>query len=229
MFEHALDRRETGTTGNEEHRAIRLLAQRECPERRLDAQHSLVLEGIEDKIGEGSTLDVTDMQFDELVVMRCIGNGERAALAIFQEKFKILSREELQALRIRQLQHHAHDIVSQGLVDVYLARHDPWLDLGRTLEQMGFDQQIAGRNSLADQHTILIVRQSRRVAMGIVKTAGDKLHLACPAIPAATAVGEDHILPQRSIENCLVLADLKRPALWLNCDLKFVHKLELTI
>ena len=65
--------------------------------------------------------------------------------------------------------------------------------------------------------------------MGIVETAGDKLDLACPAIPAAAAVGEDHILPQRSIENCLVLADLKRPALWLNCDLKFIHKLELAI
>lgn len=114
-------------------------------------------------------------------------------------------------------------------MEVHLAGHDPGLDLGRALEQMAFDQQVAGRDSLTDQHAILIVRQSRRVTMGIVETAGNQLHLACSAIPAAAAVGKDHILPQRSIENCLALADLKRPALWLNCDLKFVHRLELGI
>ncbi len=119
--------------------------------------------------------------------------------------------------------------MGQRFMGMHLAGHDAGLDLGSALEQMGFDQQVAGRDRLADQHAILIVRQPRRVPVGIVKPAGEKLHLACPAIPAAAAVGKDHILPQRSIENCLVLADLKRPALWLNCDLKFVHKLELGI
>jgi hypothetical protein len=63
--------------------------------------------------------------------------------------------------------------------------------------------------------------------MWIVHIAGEELDLAGTAVSAATAIRQDHVLPQRRIENRLALADFERPALGLNCDLKFIHELEL--
>ena len=52
-----------------------------------------------------------DMQFQVLVMVRRIGDGKRTPTTVLEDKFNVLSGEELQAFGFRQFETHQHNVV----------------------------------------------------------------------------------------------------------------------
>src|SRR3569623_1520341 len=62
------------------------------------------LHGREHVLGKFALLDVAQMQFQELIVVRGIGKREAAVAAVGQNKIDILAGQELEALGARQFE-----------------------------------------------------------------------------------------------------------------------------
>src|SRR4051812_31747493 len=96
VLDDRLDRREAGATGDEDDRLVRRLAQIERPQRTLEAQDLAALVLSEQRIREKSLRHVTDVQFEELVVVRRRGKREAAPLAVLQQEIDVLAGQILQ-------------------------------------------------------------------------------------------------------------------------------------
>ncbi len=71
---------------------------RKVPQRSFEAQDVLDLHGREDLLGKGATRNEADVQLEQLVLVRRVGQREGAPLAVGKQKLDVLAGEELQAL-----------------------------------------------------------------------------------------------------------------------------------
>ena len=73
MLEHALDRREPGAAGDEDHRLVRILADKKAAERTFEAQDVTFLQSTEHLVGKQPARHMADVQFQQRVIVRRVG------------------------------------------------------------------------------------------------------------------------------------------------------------
>jgi hypothetical protein len=98
VLDDRLDRREAGAAGDQQHRFAGVLAQKEAAHWAAQAQQVALPHAAEDVFGELATRYAADVQLQQAVVVRRIGERERPSLAIPEQDVDVLSREELQPL-----------------------------------------------------------------------------------------------------------------------------------
>ena len=66
-------------------------------------------------VGEQPAGCVSNVQLDERIIMRRVGHGETAPLAVFQQKFDVLPRLKLQPIVCGQLEAHDGDVIDHAI------------------------------------------------------------------------------------------------------------------
>ena len=210
VLDHALDRREAGTAGHEQHRPRRVLAQHEGPEGGADAQDRLLPHLREDVVGEAPARNMPQVQLDQLVVVRGVGDRERPGAAVGEQELQILARQELQALLLRQLEVEADDVVRQVVDPHHAAGQDAHLELGGALDLARLQAQIATRHGLAtDAGAYRGAVEGRGRLARVPDRPLEQLRGAAAALAVAAAVGQADVVAQRGGENGLAVGDLE--------------------
>ena len=222
MLEDALQRCEAGAAADENNRPVGVLAQEKGPQRPLDAQQGLFLHVVEDLVGKQPAFHVADVQLDELVVVRRVGNGERAGVVAPDQHIDVLPGEKLQAFRGGHLQVDANDVVGEVLefLDAGGQRLD--LDVAGRVDLAHLDGQVAVRACLAEQRLAgggIVIAEGRRIAVFVADAAVDDTAHAGAAGPVAAAVGQYNPLAQRGIEDGFTGIHREGVAAGLYCDL----------
>ena len=209
LFDLTLEWREAGAAAHEDHRPRRVLVEHEAPQRRLDAQDRACLHLSEYPVSELTAIDMADVQFDVLVIVRRIGDRKGTLAAIGKDEIEILSGHELQALVFRQLEQQAHDVVAQVIDGVHTHGQQLDLDVGCRLGFTHTQRDIARGETLAWQalaRTGLFERRRRAVVGDL---AADQIGGAGTAAAVAAAIRQSDVLPDRSIQYRLVVFNVE--------------------
>jgi len=185
-------------------------------------------------VAEQATRHVADVQFQQRVVVRRVGERIAAAPAVFQLKIDVLSGEKLQALVGRQLDLHPHHVVGE-LVELF---HPAWQGFhhdvlgGADLPRLdGHVGQWLGAAEQCAALDFFLVLQRRGLVHAIVERAGQHLALARAAGAVAAAVGQGEAFAQCGLEDGFIVldgecvpagldGDLMRHDVGLKCDEK---------
>ena len=155
-----LDRREAGSAGDEDDRLVGILAQVERAERALEAQDFAALVFLEQLIAEDTARNVPDVQLEQRVVLRRVGERKAAPASVLEQEVDVLPGEVLQPLVRRKLERNDGDI-GRGLVDLFDAAGQlPDLDVAGAANFAHFDHEIGQR--LADAQQRKPLRSFRR-------------------------------------------------------------------
>ena len=150
VLDDALDRSKAGPAGQQDDRAGGVFVQMETAQRPLETQDFLFLHLREDIFGKAAARHVPDMQFQQVVVMRCIGERETAGLAVFHQDIDVLAGTEKQPLGGRDL-----ELEDGNIMDAHNRLHPArqGLDLdGLGRRDFGhFDSHVALRFGTAQQ------------------------------------------------------------------------------
>mmetsp|Transcript_41205 Transcript_41205/g.96295 ORF Transcript_41205/g.96295 Transcript_41205/m.96295 type:complete len:555 (-) Transcript_41205:257-1921(-) len=197
-LDDGLDRRKAGAAGQQNDGLGRVLAQEEAAEGAFHAQDVLLLERVEDMVGEPAAGHVADVQLDLAgLAVRRIGHRIAAAGAVAQDELDILASAELEILVGRQLQaQHGH--VGGRLVD----RDDAGGQLEhRELASAGhrarLDDAVGLGAGAAGQHEaggFLLGAQGLGLVVAVHDAAVEQLALAGAAGAVLAAVGQAHAL-----------------------------------
>jgi hypothetical protein len=114
VLDHALDRREAGGAGDENDRTLGF-AQREIAQRAIETDLVAQLHALEHVRGEAPARHQANLQFDEIGLMRRIGEGEGAPLTVVEDDVDVLAGLERDFFSLRQLEHHPHHVVGEFL------------------------------------------------------------------------------------------------------------------
>lgn len=98
VFDHGFDWGKAGAAGQQDDWFFRIFAQEKAAVWAVEAQDVALLHGAEHLISKESAGNVADMQFNQCIVMRGIGQRETTLLAILEQDVNVLAGEELQAL-----------------------------------------------------------------------------------------------------------------------------------
>ncbi len=82
VLDHCLYRRKAGSAGDEYRRLVGFLAQVESAQRTFEAKDLAPLVLGEQQVGEKPVRHMPDVQFEQLVVVRCRGQRKTPALAV---------------------------------------------------------------------------------------------------------------------------------------------------
>src|SRR6185369_853838 len=119
VLDDRLDRRESGSRGEQDDRLLAVLAQEEAAERPFDAQDLLLLHRAEDVVGELAAGQVADVQLELRLVddgMRRVGHRVAAPGTVAQDELDVLAGAVLEQVVGGQLQANDRD-VGRGPVD----------------------------------------------------------------------------------------------------------------
>jgi hypothetical protein len=94
---------------------------------------------------------VADMQLQQRVVMRRVGQRETALLAVLEQNIDVLPGEELQALVGRQSQMHVDHIRCQTLHFLDARRQGFDRNIGRSADLLAFQLEIRLRLGAAKE------------------------------------------------------------------------------
>ena len=114
VFHDCLDRGEAGAAGDEDDWLVRVFAQKKSAERASEAQDVALFHDLKYMMGKCAARDVADVQFEKLIVVRCIGQRETTRLLILEQNVDVLSGQELQTLIGGQLERE-HHYIRRGL------------------------------------------------------------------------------------------------------------------
>ena len=67
---------------------------------------------------------MSNVQFDDRVIVRCIGNGEGTPAPIAQDEFEVLSGQKLKSLALWELEVESHDIMGELFPPLDTTRKD---------------------------------------------------------------------------------------------------------
>ena len=98
VLDDALDRGKAGAAGDEQDGFAAFFPQEKGAQRALKPQDFLGFHLVEHILGKRTTRDMPDMQLQEAVVMRRVGQAKAAALAILEHDVDVLPGKELQTL-----------------------------------------------------------------------------------------------------------------------------------
>lgn len=210
MLDDALEWRETGAAAHQDHRPGRVLAQEKTALRSADAQQCLDLHLVEYMIGEFAAFDIAHVQFQKRAVVRRIGDGEAAGLAVLEQDVDILPGAERERLRLGQLQIQGHDIVRQPLHARDAAGQRDNRDVLQRADLARLDDQIAEGQGLTEQgQPLFLLRgaESFRQTAGVADLARHQPALAGAAIAIAATERQCDALPLGGAEQGFALGD----------------------
>src|SRR5450759_5325358 len=104
MFDDRFDGCKTSAAGDKDDGFFRIFAQKKGAEWSLETQDIAFLHDFEHMMGKCAADDVTDVELQKLIVMRCIGQRKAARLLILEQNIDVLSGQELQAFIGGQLE-----------------------------------------------------------------------------------------------------------------------------
>ena len=143
VLDDALHRRESRCARNEEDGAVAVL-QDEAAERPFEAHRVPEAHALEYMAGEAPAGNAPHVQFDRVVLVRRIGEGEGAPRAVLEHDVDVLAGGELQRPFLRQGEAHAHHVVCQAL-ERHHAAGVQLLRGARRFEALHIDHDVACR------------------------------------------------------------------------------------
>ncbi len=158
---------------------------------------------------------MADVQLQQGIVVRRIGQREAALPAVLEQDVDILSGEELQAFAGRQFQVDCHDVGRQPF-DLLDARGQGLdRDVACRAKLPALQRQIGLCPGAAEECQavgLFRVAERLRLCLPIVDAAGEHFPLARTAGAIAAAVGQGQALAQRGVEDRFVGLGGKLPA-----------------
>src|SRR5574343_740455 len=222
MLDDGLDRCEAGAAGEQDHRLGRILAQVEAAVWAVETQDVTHLHGREHLVGELAARYVADMQLQQRIVVRRIGQRETALLAVLEQDVDILAGEELQAFAGRQAQVQLDDVRRQAF-QFFDARGQGFdRDLRARGDLLALNDQVGLRLGAAIKRQaggFFVVLQGVRLGLAVVYAAGLDMPLAGAAGAVLAAVRHGQALAQCGVEYGFVGLGHKLAAAWLDGDL----------
>ena len=216
-----LDRREAGAAGHEDDRLVGVLAQVEGAQRALEAQDGALLHLLEDVAREGAARRLAHVQLQELVVVRRVGHGEAAPLAVLHQDVDVLAREELQPLAGGKLERDDRDVVGGLLHLLHAAGQRADREVLRAGELAHLEDDVGERPRAAGERLageLLGVVQRALLVVAVDELARAQDALAGAAGAVAAAVRQADALAQGGLEDGFAGGDLERVAARLEPD-----------
>jgi hypothetical protein len=162
---------------------------------------------------------VADVQLEQRVVVRRVGERIAARAAVLQLEVEVLSGEELQALVGRQLQLHQHHVVDQLFQLLHAARQRLHRHLSCRANFLGLDHQVRQGLGHTEQGLAFgdfMGLQSVLLVFSMIDPAFEHLTLARTAGAVAATVGQGESLAQSGGEYGFVFIDDELMAAGLN-------------
>ena len=212
MFQHSLERSKTGAATDKNCGTLAVFTQEESAQRTLDAQHGFFLHLVEHLCTEIAAADIANVQFNEVIIMRRIGNGKRTWCMVLEEHINVLAGKKLQAFRFGHFQINADDVMCQVFKLVYTAGQGSDLDVPGRIHFTDLDGQVTAWSCLAKQRLVtagIIGIQRRWQSVMIVNRSADDIAHAGAALSIAAAIGQYNALTQCGIEHRLGWLDVK--------------------
>ena len=219
----ALDRREAGAAGHEDDRLVAVLAQEEAAVRAFEAQDGFFLHAVEHVVGEQAAGNVADVQLQEFVVVRRVGEREAAPLAVLEQDVDVLPGEELQAFVGRQLQMQYHHVVGDFFHFLHAAGHGFDRDVARSAHFLALDHHVGERLGGAEQgHSgvFFVFGKSTLLVTTVIHPAFQDFALAAAAGAVAAAIGQGESFAQPGFQQGFVLLGLILVVAGFDGDLK---------
>ena len=110
--------------------------------RAVEAQDVAQLHGRENLVGEHAARHVADVQLEEGIVMRRVGQREAAPPAVLEQDVDILPGEELQAFGGGQAEVHFDDVRRQAFELLDPRRQGLDRDVGARGQLLAFERQV---------------------------------------------------------------------------------------
>lgn len=176
--------------------------------RPFEAQQGLFLQMVEHEMGELAVWHQADVQLQELVVVRRVGERKAAALVARQQNVDVLAGKELQALVGRQRQVQHHHIGRHFLHPRHPRRQGAQWDVLRHARLMALDGDIRQRLRAAEQRQPgLPLFPAQRCFLIDAIIDGPLQHPppAHPALAAAAGVGHRETRAQRGFQDGFAL------------------------
>jgi hypothetical protein len=152
---------------------------------------------------------MTDMQLDEVILVRGIGDGKGPPMAIGQDDLQILASQKLQPLALRQGQEHLDHIVIELTEPGHLGRHGLWLEVSAGDNLRGPDHQVRDWPGLAGKDRISSCDiKNGAFAFGIFNLTRLQVTDAGTTETIAAAIGKTYALTQGGIQQALLIPDL---------------------
>ena len=145
VLDDALDRREAGAAGEQDHRLVAVLAQKERAERSLEAQDVALLHLVEHVLGERAAGHVADVQFDVRLVLRRVRHRIGAALAVAQDDLDVLAGQKLQPFVGRQVEIQRGHVVRGR--SIFCTRHGSfliWISPAALISRASITRSVSG-------------------------------------------------------------------------------------
>ncbi len=210
MLDDRLDRREAGAASDQKHRLWRVFTQKEAAQWASQAQQVALTHAAEDVFGEPATCHAADMQLQDAVVVRRIGEREGSPLAVLEQDVHVLAGEELQPLAARQAQLDDHHIWSGKEQPVYARRQRADGYVGERVDLPAFDAEVGVRRGATEEResgqTIGVAENRARGAAVGHLTAQDAT-AAAAADAVAAAIRQVQTLPECGREDALARCD----------------------
>jgi hypothetical protein len=236
MLDQRLDRRKAGAAGDQDHGLGRFLAQEETAVGALQTQDVLFLHGTEYVSGEFAAGNQPHMQLQKAVVMRRVGDGKGAPLAVLEHELDVLAGKELQALVGRQLQAEDDDIIGDALDTLDAGRHDLDRNVPRRAHFAAFQHQVGERLGATEQRQAAGAvgdGQGLLLRRAVIHQAIEHLALAGAAGAVAAAVGQRQAGIERRLQQGIaavggktVAAGLQGDAKWSDCGHAIIIRCE---
>jgi hypothetical protein len=160
--------------------------------------------------GELATRYAADVQLQQAVVVRRIGERERPSLAVLEQDVDVLAGEKLQTLAARQSQFNDHHVRSRAQEPVYARRQGTDRYVGERADFPALDAEVGSRRGAAEEGEAgkpvgFAQNGSRRVAVRHLAAENPTATAAADAI--AAAVGKVQPLPECGSEDAFVRGD----------------------
>ena len=190
----------------------------------FEAQDGFFLHAVEYGIGEQAAGDVADVQLQEFVVVRRIGERKAAPLAVLEQDVDVLPGKELQALVGRQLQMQYHHVMGDFFHFLHAAGHGFDRDITRGPHFPALDHHVGERFGGAEQgHSGVFFTFGKRVflVIAVIHPAFHDFALATAAGAVAAAVGQGEPFAQAGFQKSFVLVGLILVIAGFDGDLKW--------
>ena len=231
MFDDGLDWRKAGATSQHDDRFLRVFTQEKAAMRAVEAQDVAYFHARKHLVGEQSAGHVADVQLQQRVIMRGVGQRETSLLAILEQDVDVLTGEELQALGGGEFEIQGDDIRRQ-FFQPFNARGQGFdRNVTGHADLFAFDAQIGLRTGTAEEGQpggFFLVLEGMGLRFAMVNRAVQHFSLAGTTGTVLAAIGHGEALTQGGVENGFIGIGNKLLAAGLNGNL-VAHRFPLVV
>ena len=172
--------------------------------------------------GEQPARHLADVQFQQFIAARRVGQREAATRTVAQQNIDVLSSEILKTLVFGQLERNDHDIRRRPFQADRPARQNADRNVGGLLQHARLDNHVGEGFGLADQYGTgrAFGRAHGPVfVLAVVNAARQQLRLAGAAAATAAAVRQRHAGAQSGVQNGFGILNRENSTGGFNADL----------